>query len=82
MTALIQCLDESVERPQQELHLALGVREEDFGHWRDRSRGQQQLAENWFRFGQLRAGELFDAVGGAAKESSPSGPGARTACGR
>ncbi len=69
--ALVDWLDDLVERPQRELHLIIGIREEDLGRWRDRIRGRRRLTENWLRLGPLTAGEIIGAVCAAAKKGSP-----------
>ncbi|AUX42470.1 uncharacterized protein SOCE26_039030 [Sorangium cellulosum] len=70
-SALIEAVDRLAQKPMQGLQIALSLREDYLGRFRDRARGRRELLDHGFRLGQLSVGEMVRAVCRAAEEGRP-----------
>ncbi|WP_437572710.1 nSTAND1 domain-containing NTPase [Sorangium sp. So ce542] len=70
-SALIEAVDRLAQKPIRGLQIALSLREDYLGRFRDRARGRRELLEHGFRLGPLSVGEMIRAVCRAAEEGRP-----------
>jgi hypothetical protein len=70
-SVLIEAVDRLAQRPIRGLQIALSLREDYLGRFRDRARGRRELLEHGFRLGPLSVGELIRAVCRAAEKGWP-----------
>ncbi|WP_437298960.1 WD40 repeat domain-containing protein [Sorangium sp. So ce426] len=70
-SALIEAVDRLAQKPIRGLQIALSLREDYLGRFRDRARGRRELLEHGFRLGPLTVGEMSRAVCRAAEEGWP-----------
>ncbi|KYF93244.1 hypothetical protein BE20_09970 [Sorangium cellulosum] len=72
--ALIEAVDRLAQKPIRGLQIALSLREDYLGRFRDRARGRRELLEHGFRLGPLSVGEMVRSVCRAAEEGRPRQP--------
>jgi WD40 repeat protein len=69
--AFFESMQALVDLPLRNARVALSLREDYLGRFRDRLRGRRRLLENGFRVGMLTVGELCEAVCQAAAAGEP-----------
>ncbi|WP_437745363.1 hypothetical protein WMF39_10270 [Sorangium sp. So ce1504] len=69
--ALIDGVHRLARTPIQRLQIALSLREDYLGRFRDRARDRKELLAQGFRLGPMTVGEMVEAVCRAAAEGQP-----------